>query len=166
MIFLTVGNWHKGFDRLVEAVDKLKIQGFIAEDVLAQIGSGSYKPESLNTIGYCSPTEFLDFTAESKIVITHAGIGTIAQALKLRKTVIVVPRKAELEECYDNHQQTTAKQLEKEGKILVAYETCQLLNKLGEAETFVPAEGQYGKEIIRAVETFIEKLQSRKYNRT
>ena len=37
MIFLTVGSWYRGFDRLVCAVDALKETGEIAEEVIAQI---------------------------------------------------------------------------------------------------------------------------------
>lgn len=165
MIFLTVGNWHKGFDRLVEAVDQLKAQNLIAEDVLAQIGSGRYKPTNLNAIDYCSPIQFLDFIAKSRLIITHAGIGTIAEALKLKRAVIVVPRKAELGECYDNHQWTTAKQLEKEGKVLVAYEVSELPDKLKKAKNFVPTKAQGGQKIVQAVEEFLNGLVEQKMQR-
>ena len=163
MIFLTVGNWHKGFDRLVEAVDKLKEQNVITDTVTAQIGSGNYKPANLRSFDYCSPNEFSDIISKSRVIITHAGIGTIGQAIKLIKPVIVVPRKAELGECSNNHQFTTAKELAKEGKILVAYEVFELPHKLEEAANFVPADEQGGQEIIRTVEIFLEQLAAKKY---
>lgn len=164
MIFLTVGNWHKGFDRLVEAVDKLKACNVITEDVIAQIGPGKYIPAKMKVISYCSPTRFADILAESRVIITHAGIGTIGQAIGFRKPVIVVPRKPELGECSDSHQLTTAKHLEKEGKILVAYEVSDLLDKLKQADNFVPCKEQGGKKIIQAVETFIEALADQKFS--
>jgi UDP-N-acetylglucosamine transferase subunit ALG13 len=165
LIFLTVGNWHKGFDRLVEAVDRLRCDNVITEDVMAQIGSGSYRPENLNVIEYCSPTEFAEIMSDSRVVITHAGIGTIGQAIELAKPIIVVPRKAEIGECSDNHQWTTARQLEKEGKILVAYEICELVDRLKQAENFVPAREQGGRKIIHIVEKFLDELAAKKYVR-
>ena len=164
MIFLTVGNWHKGFDRLVKAMDELKTQNLITENVTAQIGSGRYSPANLKVIDYCSPSKFLDFITESSVIITHAGIGTIGQAIDLSKPVVVVPRKAELGECSNNHQWTTAKQLEKEGKILVAYEVSELRDKLQQAKGFVPAKKQSGQKIIQAVELFLKKSAATKYN--
>lgn len=162
MIFLTVGNWHKGYDRLVEAVDMLKACDLISDEVIAQVGSGSYRPSNLQEIDYCAPSEFVDIMARSRVVITHAGIGTIGQAIELSKPAIVVPRKAELGECSDNHQWTTAKELEEEGKILVANEVSELPDKLKQAKNFVPAKRQSGEKIIEAIEKFLRKLEVNK----
>lgn len=165
LIFLSVGNWHKGFDRLVEAVDELKGSNAISDEITAQIGSGSYKPVNLKVVDYCSPAEFTDFIAESRIVIAHSGIGTIAQAVELGKPVIVVPRKASLGEHVNDHQFSTARTLEKEGKILVAYEVCELSDKLKQAERFAPAKGKGAQEIVGIVEEFLEELAIRKARR-
>jgi UDP-N-acetylglucosamine transferase subunit ALG13 len=163
LIFLTVGNWHKGFDRLVQAVDDFVQRKIISEKVIAQVGSGTYKPKHLASIDYCSPTEFIDYLEKSKVVIAHAGVGTIGQAIKLEKPIVVVPRKAELGECSNNHQWTTAKQLEEEGKILAAYEISELPDKLQQARSFVSAKKQMDNEIIQTIEKFIDELAVKKY---
>lgn len=163
LIFLTVGNWHKGFDRLVKAVDDIKSHNVITEDVVSQIGQGSYRPANLKVFDYCSPDDFTKIMIESRVVISHAGIGTIGQALELAKPVIVVPRRAELGECSDNHQWTTASQLEKEGKVLVAREVSELPDKLREAERFVPAKGHGSVNIIQFIEQYIDELAAIKH---
>ena len=165
MIFLTVGNWHKGFDRLVRAVDDLKGRGVIAEEVKAQIGSGNYRPKHLTVIKYCSPNEFIDNMTEARIVISHAGVGTMGQAIKLEKSIIVVPRKASMGEVSNDHQFITAKQLQAEGKILVAWDTAELPSKIIAAEKFVPIRNNGAKKIIRAVDEFISKLAEQKGKR-
>lgn len=165
LIFLTVGNWHKGFDRLVKTVDELVKAGVVIEKVVAQIGHGSYTPRYLKVIYYCSPTDFTDTMAESRIIITHAGVGTICQAIELGKPVIVVPRKASLGEHVDDHQYATAKKFEEEGKILVAYEISELPDKIEQAKNFVPAKAQGNERIIRAVRTFLEKIAAQKGKR-
>ena len=162
MIFLTVGNWHKGFDRLVKAVDELVESGVITEQVTAQTGYSSYRPSRLTTVAFCSPDDFVRNIKIARVIITHAGMGTIIQAVKLEKPAIVVPRKASLGEHLDDHQLATARQLESESKVLVAYEVSELPEKLQEAKSFVPAEGQGGQEIIRAIEIFLDKLQAKK----
>ena len=164
LIFLTVGNWPKGFDRLVEAVDELKARGFIQDEVVAQIGSGKYRPAFLNAVEYCSPTEFIEFLDKSKIVISHAGMGTIGQAIQRAKPVIVVPRKASLGEHNDDHQAATARQLEAERSVLVAYEVSELPKKIKEAETFRPSnEKNCGQQMIRTIDEFLREAAIQKY---
>ncbi len=166
MIFLTVGNWHKGYDRLVKAVDDLKKQDVILDDIFGQIGSGSYEPKNYEYCEYCSPEQFSEYMMRAKVLISHAGMGTIGQAIKMSKPIIVVPRKSKLGEHYDNHQFATAEALESEHKVLVAREISELPDMLQKAKNFVPAKGQGSQEIIQAVGTFLERLQAQKCNRT
>jgi UDP-N-acetylglucosamine transferase subunit ALG13 len=165
LIFLTVGSWYKGFDRLVEAVDDLRGRGVIADEVVAQIGPGSYRPKNMQVMDYCSPSDFQERVAEARVVISHAGMGTIAEAVSARKPVIVVPRKASLGEHFDDHQFSTAEQMEKEGLILVAREIEDLPARLEMARTFVPAETRGSEEILKAVEEFVERIAANKGRR-
>jgi beta-1,4-N-acetylglucosaminyltransferase len=162
LIFLTVGNWYKGFDRLVEGVDNLIRHGIIQEHVVAQIGYGAYRPTVMRVVDFCSPSDFRTLIAESRLVISHAGVGTIMEAVAQCRPIIVVPRRSALGEVSNDHQLTTARQLEAERKVLVAYEVADIPGKLAEAENFVPVRGDSGKEIIRAVREFIEKVQAHK----
>ncbi len=162
MIFLTVGNWHKGYDRLVKAIDEFVGSGVITDQVTAQMGYSSYKASHLTTVDFCSPDEFRNLISEAWLVISHAGMGTMMETVKQHKPIIVVPRRSELGEVSNDHQLATARHLESEGKVLAAYDVSELPDKLQQARDFVPAEGQGGQEIIRVVETFIERLQAQK----
>ncbi len=163
MIFLTVGNRQNGFNRLVEAFDKLKANGDITDNVVAQIGDGSFKPENLEAMDYCALSQFSNYMNQANIIVSHAGIGTIFQAVELGKPLIAVPRKAELGECDDDHQMATARQLEQEGKILVAYEVSDLSSKLNEALHFVPAKRNGSSQIKNVVGKFLEELSIKKF---
>lgn len=165
MIFLTVGTWRSGYDRLVKATDELVGSGVITEEVIAQIGNGSYKPKDMTVMEFCSPDEFVDIISNARIIISHAGMGTILEAVKQAKPakpVVVVPRKSTLGEVDNEHQFATAKQLEKEGKILVAYEVNELPGKLKEAEDFNPAKGESSEGILHAVKEIIDNVAARK----
>lgn len=162
MIFVTVGTWYKGYDRLLKAVDSLIESKIIDEEVIAQIGYSSFVPNNTEAIEFCSPKEFEDYVSRARLVITHAGIGSIATAILAEKPVIVVPRRAELGEVSNNHQFITAKQLEEEGKVLAAYETEELPEKLRQAQTFVPEKDQMSEGIINAVNDFINNVASEK----
>lgn len=158
MIFLTIGTWRAGYDRLIKAIDELVGNGVIADEVVAQTGNSSYKPKHMTVIEFCSPDEFVNLISRAELVISHAGMGTIIEVVKQSKPIVVMPRKPDLGEIDNNHQFTTAKQLEAEGKILVAYEVSDLPAKIEQAKTFVPAKTEEGQEIIKAVQEFIDNL--------
>ncbi len=162
MIFLTVGSWHRGYNRLIKAVDELVESGVIHDEVIAQTGYSSYRPKRIKVIKFCSPDEFLNFVAQAKIVISHAGVGTIVEAVKKFKPVVVVPRKSCLGEHFDNHQFVTAETLEKEGKILVAYEVGELAHKIKQAEDFTPDHFEVANEILCAVQAFVDRVIAKK----
>lgn len=162
MIFLTVGTWRVGYDRLVKAVDELVGGSVINEEVITQVGNGKYVPKHMKIMDFCSPNEFNDLISKARLVISHAGMGTIIETVIQRKPIIVVPRCAELGEVDNDHQFSTAKQLEAEGKILVAYEVSELPAKLEEANVFVPAKSESSKGILRAVQNLIEDVVRRK----
>lgn len=162
MIFLTVGNWHKGFDRLVRAVDNLKKQGVIQDDIFGQIGSGNYKPDNYSYCEYCSPEQFSEYMRRANVLISHAGMGTIGQAIEMCKTVIVVPRKSKLGEHFDDHQFVTTRHMEAESKLLAAYEIDDLPEKLEQAKTFSPIRNGGSEEILHAVQDFIDNVAAKK----
>jgi len=161
LIFLTVGSWHKGFDRLVRAVEKLRRDNVISEEVVAQIGPGQYKPQTLRTMEFCSPRDFQQFIAEARVIIAHAGMGTIAEALSRSKPIIVVPRKASLNEANTDHQFTTARTLEAEGKILVAYDTEDLAGMVDRAGNFAPSGSSLSNDLCGEVKAFIENARKK-----
>ncbi len=166
MIFLTVGSWHNGFDRLVKAVDELKGSGVISESVIGQIGHGAYKPKHLEYIDFCSPDYFRTILSKSNIIISHAGFGTVAEALKESKTIIVVPRKSSLGEHNDDHQFATAEWLEQENRVLVAYEVSDLPTKINEAQKFIPvSKDSDDHRIVQVISEFIKNVMVKKYGR-
>lgn len=56
MIFVTVGTHEQPFNRLVKAIDKLKKDGVITEDVIMQTGYSTYEPK------YCKWDKLIPMT--------------------------------------------------------------------------------------------------------
>ena len=73
MIFVSVGTHEQPFNRLVKAVDDLKKDGVITDEVIIQTGFSTYKPK------YCQCSKLIPYqqmiknVADAKIVITHGG---------------------------------------------------------------------------------------------
>jgi len=118
VIFVTVGT-QLAFDRLVCAVD-----GWSAvhpeENVVAQVNGGSYIPHHIRTIAGLPPAEFAQYFAEARVVVAHAGMGTIISALDVGKPLVLLPRMAALGEHRNDHQVGTARHFARFSCIRVA----------------------------------------------
>jgi beta-1,4-N-acetylglucosaminyltransferase len=123
MIFVTVGTGSYDFSRLLSEMDK--IAAFIGDSVLMQSGDSLYKPQNAKSFKYCSSKDMENHIIDSKVVISHCGIGTIISILKQKKPFILVPRLHKYGELVDDHQLELARELEKNG-IKVVYDTKEL----------------------------------------
>lgn len=115
MIFVTVGT-QLPFDRLVRAVDAWA-QAEQRGDVFAQIGPTDFRPGALSWKNQLEPGEFKEKMESADLIIAHAGMGTIINALRMHKTLLVMPRHAEKGEHRNDHQIATVRELAARGLI-------------------------------------------------
>lgn len=121
MIFVTLGTQDKQFRRLLDAALALR------NDEKVVIQYGSTKPDETmveNLEGnfefhqYLSNEEFEKYMKEARIIITHAGVGTIIEGLKFDKMMIVAARVKKYKEHVNDHQLQILDTFEREGYIL------------------------------------------------
>lgn len=119
-VFVTVGSMLP-FDRLVMAMD-----GWAAAHpearVFAQIGEGARIPTHFEHREMLSPEEYRKRFAESDMIVSHVGMGTIITAFEMRKPLVMLPRRPELMEVTSNHQVATARWLEGRPGIRIVHE--------------------------------------------
>jgi UDP-N-acetylglucosamine transferase subunit ALG13 len=126
VIFVTVGNFN-GFPRLVSAVDRLKAQGLIPDEVLLQVGGVSdFRSEVCRVAQFLAPEEFEHAMEQASVVIAHGGAGTLIQALRAGKVPVVIPRRKKYGEHVDDHQLEGAQELAAQGKVILAREVAEL----------------------------------------
>lgn len=156
MIFLAVGTQF-GFDRLVEAVDEAIERGLIQGTVFAQIGLGAYLPKRMEYVVSLEKEAFDKTLNSCEAIISHAGMGNIALALKMKKPLLVMPRRKEYGEVVNDHQVDTARKFEQLGHILVAYDTDELTEKIKLFKTFVPKPRIPNRQgVIDRISRFLE----------
>jgi len=158
MIFVTVGTQF-AFDRLVKAIDDFVSYNGFKQEVFAQIGNSSYKPRSFEYVKSLNKSGF-DYTMKkASSIISHAGMGTITTALDNHKPLLVMPRIRKYGEVVNNHQVAIARNFEKLGCILVAYETEELPVKIEELKTFVPRKREAQTQMVaERIARFLSKL--------
>lgn len=161
MIFIILGSQRFQFNRLLKEVDRLiadnKISG---NDVFAQTGFSDYTPRSFDFQPFLNKEEFDGKIADSEIVITHGGTGSIISGLKKHKKLIVIPRSAHYSEHVDEHQFEIAQQFEKASLLCAIADVTELENALkmvNEVE-FKKYESNTSA-FIKTIEAYIEKME-------
>ena len=135
MIFVTVG-MQLGFDRLIRAMDEIALK--LDEEVIAQIGIGQYVPHNISFQRHYLPEEIETLFDASRLIIAHAGIGTVLAAQRHAKPLVILPRWANLGEHRNDHQIATARQLHGRPGIAVALEIDDLADAIGQAANMAP----------------------------
>jgi len=136
MIFITVGT-DLPFDRLVKVIDSWA-EEHQRRDVFAQIGEGGWKPRYIPHSEFLQPTDFAEKFNASKIIISHAGMGTILSALFHAKPILVMPKLASLGEHRNEHQTATALRMKELGNVNVAFDEVELRYKLDHLDALQP----------------------------
>lgn len=113
MIFVTVGTAAKGIDftRLIEAMDR--VAGKLGIDVLIQRGMADYEPRHARHVRFVRYDEALELFRECDFLVAHCGAGTVLNALRFGKPMILVPRRIDQGELdVDDHQVQLAREIE------------------------------------------------------
>jgi UDP-N-acetylglucosamine transferase subunit ALG13 len=146
-----------GFDRLIEAIDRLAPE--LGMPVIAQTGKGTYRPQHMQARTMISPAEFEKLMRDARLIVSHAGIGTVLTAARCGKPVLLMPRRADLGEHRNDHQLSTVRNLTGRVGILVAMDESELAARI--AEGLALKEGsavQSGpaRDLHNAIAAFIE----------
>lgn len=117
MIFCTIGT-QAPFDRFVRIVDE--VAAHLKEEVIAQVYKSEYEARNIKTVDFLPPDEFNKLFAEARLIVAHAGMGTIISAMRQHKPIIIFPRIAALGEHRNEHQLATAQKMKELGYAYVA----------------------------------------------
>lgn len=157
MIFVTVGA-QMPFDRLVKTVDQwAKVNH--RDDVFAQIGQSEYQPSNIQWTNFLDPQEFKRKYEAARVIVAHAGTGSIITALQLGKPVLVMPRRASLRETRNDHQIATSEQFLSFDSVEVAWDENELKTKLEGIDKLRGSpriESYASGELVKVIREFID----------
>lgn len=126
------------------------------EEIIAQTCHGTYVPRNFATTQFFTPADFRDIVARARIIVAHAGMGTIISAMADRKPLVVVPRKAALREHRNDHQQATADNLSARANLAVANNAAELLDAIRRAPLPDPLAPGPSDSLLQSIIDFIE----------
>jgi len=158
VIFVTVGSADP-FDRLVRAVDEWA-GSRERTDVFAQIGKSRYAPRHMEAVPFLSPSEFRERVRAARLLVAHAGMGSIITALEAGKPIILMPKWARLGEHRNDHQIATAKRFGQKQGVIVAWDEKDLVVKLEHEEALLSPSTiakEASPELIATIRDFIQR---------
>lgn len=159
MIFITVGTHTQQFNRLLEKIDELVGNRTIKEKVVAQIGYSTYKPKHYSYFKFAEEDRIQELFANSRLIITHAGAGSIITGLIHKKSLIVVPRLAKFGEHVNDHQLEIATAFELQRKVLVCRSIDDLPKMIKRGFKFKPKLSSKPTLMFQIVQRFLVNLE-------
>lgn len=155
-IFVPLGTHSQQFNRLLKKIDFLLREKKIKASVFAQIGHSNYKPKEYSFKKFLSPQKFEQEFKNSDLIISHAGAGSIINALKFQKPLIVVPRRKEYSEHTNNHQIDLAKALGEKKKAIAVLDLKELLKAIKKAKHFNPKTKSDKQNLVNKIREFLK----------
>ena len=151
MIFVAVGT-QGPFDRMMRPIDEWAVKND-RDDVFAQIGRNAWRPTRVKWVEHLDAKEFRSCVGRADVVISHAGMGTILTALELQKPVLIMARRAALQEQRNDHQFATARKIEELGLATVAHDEVELAAILQNLGAIKAARRERAGELERLLDT-------------
>lgn len=127
------------FDRLVNGVAALRPEDGRPARIVAQVGAGGAKPPGMEVRENIDFEEMTSLLERAKVVFCHAGNGSLMSALQAGCRIVAMPRRADLGEHWDDHQQEILRAFAARGVIQVAEDAEDLQQALGRALAQEPA---------------------------
>ena len=116
--FVTVGSHDAPFDRLLAVVDDAADAGLLPAPITVQAGVSTRRQRHGTSTAFLSPEEFREAVLRADVVVSHAGAGAVATALRVGKVPLVMPRRAALGEHVDDHQVQLVARLDEMGLVV------------------------------------------------
>jgi UDP-N-acetylglucosamine transferase subunit ALG13 len=127
MIFVTTGTSKLPFDRFVNEIERMAVQGVFGDDrVLVQYRGESFFPQRCELVETLSFGEMLSAVQQARLVIGHGGAGTLLLCRDHPALPILFARRASLGENHDDHQVPFCEYVAKQGLAHYANEITEL----------------------------------------
>lgn len=136
MILVTIGT-SEPFDRLLQAVEGINGE----EELLVQTGRSGVCPDGACCVDFLGFDELVEQVRRARVVVTHAGAGTVLTVLANGKIPVVVPRRACFGEAVDDHQVPFGRRLAEQGLAVLAEDVGKLREAIARAPETAPLDG-------------------------
>jgi UDP-N-acetylglucosamine transferase subunit ALG13 len=146
VIFVTLGTQAYPFDRLLRAL------GEVDEELVVQGGASTFRPKDATWLGFVPVPQLVEHVRRARVVVSHAGVGSVLTVVGEGKRPVVVPRLKRYGEAVDDHQAPFARRAAEAGLVTLVED----LATLPAAVAATPPE----PVIVRGPGTLVDDLRS------
>ena len=136
MIVVTVGTHEQPFDRLMKAVVALGD----SEPMLVQYGTSTLRNGRGEWIDFLSFDDLAQLAEQARVMVCHAGVGSIVLARRYGHRPIVMARRPKFGEHVDEHQLELSRRLHQAGLVTVVEDELELAAAVRNPDA-IPAAG-------------------------
>jgi UDP-N-acetylglucosamine transferase subunit ALG13 len=155
MIFATVGTNEAPFDRLLEALNAIGRD----EELVVQYGSSDVRPQHASRCFEFLPFDDLtEYVRRSRVVVMHAGVGSIAVALAAGTRPIVIPRLRRYREAVDDHQLHLARRMAEVGSVRLVEDTARLPGVVEDTSESATAHSLPRGRIVEDLKGYLDRV--------
>lgn len=159
MILVLLGTFPTAFPRPLMEIEELCKTGEIQERVIVQSGHTHIESDHMEMRPFIPPDELSELCVAARVIITHAGTGSLIKGIKLHKKIIAVARLSKYNEMVDDHQVEILNEFTESGYILPWNEGDSLALILSRIDDFQPTPYKSNKQnIITYLEQYIASL--------
>lgn len=152
MILVLLGTQDKPFTRLLDSIEKIESN----QKIIVQAGNTEYFSNKMEIFDLISSDELHELIKKADLIITHGGVGSIIECLRLNKKIIAAARLKEYGEHVNNHQSEIIEEFEKEGYILKLDDFNDLQKTIKKAEKFKPKKfSSNNNKLLKMIEDYI-----------
>jgi UDP-N-acetylglucosamine transferase subunit ALG13 len=145
MILATIGT-SVPFDRLLDALGRVRTD----ERLVVQRGRSDWSAAGVQCVDFWPYPVLVEHVRQARVVVTHAGVGSILVCLQNGKRPVVAPRLRRFGEAVDDHQVELGRRLHETG-VVTLVEDLELLPKALEAAA-PDAESAFAERTALAAE--------------
>jgi beta-1,4-N-acetylglucosaminyltransferase len=157
MILVTVGTSETPFDRLLEAFD---VDGRPDEELVVQHGPSRVRPRGASCIDFLPYDQLVDAIRRARLVVTHAGVGSIMTTLASGKRPVVVPRLRRFDEAVDDHQLDLGRRLAVSGLVVLVQSPEDVIARLETASELSELDSGPSRELVGELKRFIAECRT------
>lgn len=159
MILVTTGSSGGPFDRLLSVIERFDVD----EEIVVQHGPSALRPGGTVCVDYVPFDELSRLVSRARVVVSHAGVGSILLCMSHGHRPVVVPRLARFGEVVDDHQLELARRLAALGAVTCVGDLADLAVHVAEASRPAqrwhqsPRQSALAQELRRFVDSHIDE---------
>lgn len=164
MIYATLGTMFLDFPRLIDKMDEIARDS--GERVVIQIGLGKTIPKHCEYFDFKPRAEVLELQRQARVVVCHAGIGSVMDALEACRPLIVVPRFKRFNEHMNDHQLDIAEAVQQRGWGRMVRNMDDLPDACARPPAAPEAYAPAKHRLVSAVREMVERVAASKRRRS